>query len=239
MTQRIKLLQRLFTAMFVCLLLVTLLFPFSARAETYSGHLNITGSFQNRQFSLTPSDSQLMDLKDIVPGDQWKGKITIHNSCSSTIEFSLYSIESQLKDNALFDALTLELSLDGNKIYSGSYNVGKKPPYMDYVKVGPGKDATLDVTVTLPEKVGNEIQGKSMKSIWTFDARHPDVVEVTSTTPTANVTPAKQENIQTGYDLTQSNSSEIAWAIFSLLSLLAVFITYMRIREHKKNINKK
>lgn len=160
------------TAFLLTLLMLLSLLPIQAFAAgtVYEGTVELTGSF-NGKFSLDSSDSKLFALENIVPGDSWRGKLHVVNKGNAKMEISIISIESNLEDNTLYDALDLNISVDGEELYSGSY--GATPTPITGILVIPAESSmTFDLTVTLPVTAGNELMGKAMDSTWTFEAKH-------------------------------------------------------------------
>jgi len=171
--------KRILALLLLCILMISIL-PNYAHATTYVGeeHIELDGTFTGR-FDLSSNKSELFNLKDIVPGDKWSGKIVVKNSGEENMEFALLSIVSNLEDNSLFDELTLTLSSSESVLYSGKY--GGSNTFVEgdassqitgYYVVNPGKTFVMDVTVALPESAGNEVMGKEMHSTWTFEARY-------------------------------------------------------------------
>ena len=234
MDTKIRPAPRYLVSVLVGLLLVVLLFPFAAGAQDYSGTLNISGKFENRQFSLTPRNSELLDIKAMVPGDKWTGKITVHNDCDNLLEVSLHSIRNELQDTTLFDVLTLRIRAGDTELYSGRYNTGKTEPYTDYFRIEPGKDLVLDVEITLPKEAGNEVMGKEMKSSWIFDARYNPKDpggEEPSTQPTPTKAPTPAQAIQTGFNLNGSTTGTIAWVAVAVLAGIAILAAVLKLRK--------
>lgn len=223
----------LFTRLILVLSILLLLFssvPLEAFASdlsetdnVYEGRVELSGKF-NGQFHLTPDDLELFHLEDILPGDSWEGKIHIQNDARATMEVSIISIASNLKDKTLYDALDLEIRVGDEIIYEGSY--GDTPdPISKFYKIRPGKTVTFDVTVTLPQKVGNEMMNKEMDSTWTFEGRyyggHSD-----------------KEPVKTGFDLTQSNTESIISIILFIVCLAAILIILLRIKKTEEEIDR-
>lgn len=171
--------KRILAFLLLCILMINVL-PSYAHATTYVGeeHIELDGTFTGR-FDLSSNKSELFNLKEIVPGDKWSGKILVKNSGEENMEFSLLSIVSNLEDTSLFDALTLTITSGESLLYSGKY--GGSTAFVEndlssqitgYYVVMPGQTFVLDVTVNLPETIGNEVMGKEMHSTWTFEARY-------------------------------------------------------------------
>lgn len=158
----------------LCLLLVLLInvFPLQSLAaeNMFEGEIELTGNYNGR-FSLDSSDMKLFNLKDIVPGDTWKGKLHVKNKAAAQMEFSIISIVSNLQDETLYDALDLKISYGNEEIYNGSYGATGMP-ISDLYGISAGQSMTFDLVVSLPKTVGNYIQNKEMDSTWTFEARY-------------------------------------------------------------------
>ena len=209
-------------------LLLMLLIPVTANAapsyEIYKGRLDITGEFESRQFTLDSSDTDLFNLKNIGPGAIWEGEIVVHNDCDSTIEFALLTIRSDIPDTLLYEELDLEITAfpKGQHPwgYTGSYDTSgfDQDPLLGYCTIAPGEEFVMNVKVQLPANAGNEFQGREMKSIWTFEARHPSV----------------NDDVQTGFDLTASNTLIPVWLLVAILAALGAVVTYLRVRRELK-----
>lgn len=172
MTQRTRPMIRSATAFLVLLVIFLALLPANARATEYVSEdtIELTGTSTGR-FELNTSNSTLFDLKNMVPGDTWYGRLHVVNDTNNKMELSIISITSNLEDELLFDLLDLQIAVDGEVVYDGSY--GATPdPITDWMSVSRKEPMVIDLTVTLPSKVGNEAQAKKMDSTWVFEARY-------------------------------------------------------------------
>lgn len=201
----------------LALLLLLSVIPFRASAtgldDSHIAEYTLTGSFDGN-FKLSSQDGSLFDLHDIIPGDKWVGKIHIKNKSAGQIAVSLKTITSDIKDQALFDALALNISYQGKSIYSGSYNTGLTEITKAYV-IDPNKTLTLDVEVSLPVGAGNEVQGRIMDSTWTFEGTYTD-------------------KPQTGANLFTENTLNLYVLWVLLFAAAAAAIVILRIRAVKK-----
>lgn len=161
----------------VLLLAVLLLFGLSplaqtARADTGNGweeNIELTGEFSGT-FTFTSNTSQIFRVDNAAPGDSWDGQITIRNSAGDYMEVALLTIVSELEDLELYNALTLDIQVSGETVYSGGY--GDTPSQITpYYVVPAGSSLVMDVSVGFPSRYGNEMMGKEMNSTWTFEAR--------------------------------------------------------------------
>lgn len=199
------------------LLMLLSLIPFSSfAAEVETKESNIvqhvlTGEFEG-QFDLSSEDSVLFHLEDILPGDSWTGQIRITNKASGEMAVSLRSITSDIKDLTLFSELYLNITSEGEEIYSGSYNTGLSQISPSY-KLDPKETLVLDVEVRLPHTAGNYVQAKEMDSTWTFDAVY-----------TQNQRPQTGDNLATENTL----NGYMIWIV--ILALFAAMIVALRIR---------
>lgn len=171
MTPKTRSILRVFS---LCLLLLFLInmFPLQSLAaeDMFEGEIELTGSYNGR-FSLDSSDMKMFNLKNIVPGDTWNGKLHVKNKGKDIMEFSIISIVSNLQDETLYDALDLKISYKDQEIYNGSYGATGMP-ISDMFSISAGKTITFDLVVSLPKTAGNNIQNKEMDSTWTFEARY-------------------------------------------------------------------
>lgn len=207
-----------FVSILLVLLMLLAVLPFQASAtkakDSHVAEYTITGTFENEKFDLSSKDGTLFHLEDIVPGDEWDGKIIITNKAPGQMAVSLKTITSDIYDQDLFNALHLDISYKGKSIYSGSYNTGMTAITDEYV-LDPKETLTLDVVVTLPVGAGNEVSGEHMESTWTFEANYT-------------------EKPKTGDNLATENTTNlyILWILF--FAVLATAIVALRIRSTMK-----
>lgn len=171
MTAKTHPLRRMFSLFLLVLLLINILPAQSFAEDVYEGEIQLTGSYSGT-FSLDSSDLDLFNLKDIVPGDTWKGKLHVNNKGKAMMEFSILSIVSNLEDNTLYDELDLKISIGAEEIYSGSYGATQEPISGVY-EIPRGETITFDLVVSLPKSAGNNLLNKKMDSTWTFEAKYP------------------------------------------------------------------
>jgi len=175
MALRNKIICRRTIGLLLCFVLIlSTLLPIhtlAANETVYEGSIELTGEFERRRFNLSTSDDDLFRLRNIIPGDTWRGKVHVKNNCNRIMEVSIISIVNDLEDDDyLFKQLDLDISIGDEVIYSGSY--GKTDdPVSDWYAISPGKKITFDIQVKLPEETGNEGQGREMDSTWTFESR--------------------------------------------------------------------
>ena len=204
---------RCVSVLLVLLMLLSII-PFTSfAAEKEKDESNIvkhvlTGEFEG-QFDLSSEDSVLFHLKDILPGDSWTGQIHIINKAPGEMAVSLRSITSDITDLALFSELYLNISSEGEEIYSGSYNTGLSQISPSF-KLDSKETLVLDVEVRLPHTAGNYVQGREMDSTWTFEAVYT-------------------QRPQTGDNLATENTLNGYFMWIVLLSLLAAMIVALRI----------
>ncbi len=159
-------------SLFLLVFLLFGIFPVQSLAadSVIEEEVEISGKY-NGTFSLDSSDMELFNLKNVVPGDTWKGKLHIRNTAIDKMEIAILSIVSNLDDNVLYDALDLKISIGTEEIYNGSYGATKEPISRFY-EVPAGGRVTFDIVVSLPKTAGNNIQNKKMDSTWTFEGRY-------------------------------------------------------------------
>ena len=212
-----SLIVRCASVLLVLLLLMSVV-PFPSLAaenkDDNTAEYVITGKFAENKFDLSGEIHKLFHLENIAPGDKWTGTIRIKNEAPGQMGVKLLSINSNLKDTTLFDALDLKISHEGKVIYSGSYDTNKSPITQAY-NLKSGKYLVLDVEVTLPLKTGNEVQNKEMDSTWTFEAYYSD-------------------SPKTGWDLPSENTANLTIVWVMLFALLGAAIITVRIRAAMK-----
>ena len=143
----------------------------SAAEGGWREDIELTGDYTGI-FTLNSNTSEIFNAANATPGNSWTGSITIQNKAEQPMEAALLTITSNLKDLIVYEALSLDICIAEECLYSGSY--GDTPDQITPFYVIPaGKSLVLDVTIGLPESVGNEIMGKKMDSTWTFEARYP------------------------------------------------------------------
>lgn len=236
-------------------LLLLLLSPMAQTAQAASDggwqeNIELTGNFDGT-FTLDSNTSHIFQAENAAPGDSWTGDITIQNHAEDPMEVALLSIVSELDDLALYNALTLNIQVDGTEIYSGSY--GKTPEQItSYYELSPGESMVLNVTVEFPAHYGNEMISKQMNSTWTFDARYPDngsdLGEQPSDKPSSDssekptgthseVSSEKPSATQTGNDLSEDTTTTAIYILVAAFCLLAIVVTWLRIHAEKRRID--
>ena len=212
---------------------------FSAEPEeSNKTHFTITGSYEQK-FELSSKDSKLFHLGGILPGDSWTGQIHIKNKAPDKMAVSLLSIVSNLEDMVLFNAMVLDISIDGETVYSGSYNPGKTPVLAPRY-VLPNKTLVLDITVSLPLSVGNIVMNKEMDATWTFEATYegkslPDAPDSPDSPnlPDSPEYPDSPDSPQTGDDT--NLGLLVALPLISLIGLI-ILLLYDRAKKKEKTL---
>jgi len=170
-------------------LLYSLLIPPASAAESDPvdlGVVELTGTVSGGKFTLSPNIIEdLFDLDAIYPGGSWKRTVHVTNAASRPMEVAVISCTPKPDtQTALFDALTVEVSADGDLLYAGPYGAGSEDdPMTDALKVDGNSFLDLEITMHLAADAGNALQGASMASVWEFGAnyRQPSNKETTYT----------------------------------------------------------
>lgn len=142
-------------------------------ADTEDGwrqNIELTGNFVGT-FTLDSNTTNILQVNNAAPGDVWDGEIVIRNSANGPMEVSLLNLVSTLDDNDLFNTLELEIKVGDDIVYDGSYGATPQPVTPFYV-IPSDQSMVMHVSVRFPPEAGNDLQGKEMDSIWTFEARY-------------------------------------------------------------------
>ena len=217
------------TALLAVLVLFLALWPIQANAAepTYTGSIELTGEYTGT-FTLKSSAMDLFKLEDIVPGQSWQGKVEVKNTASRDMEICILSIVNDLQDNdVLYDKLDLKIFREEEEIYSGSYGATTENISKFYT-VRPNETIDFDITVTFPADAGNEYQGQKMDSTWTFEARYANGGGYYPYYPTPDV-PDKKPVIQTGHELTDTNTVSAGWIFLFILCITGIIVTAYRV----------
>lgn len=142
----------------------------NAAEDGWTENIELTGEYTGT-FTFSTNTGQLFNVENAAPGDSWSGSINIINKSPGPMEVSLLSIVSDLEDTDLYKALTLDILVGQNVVYSGSYG-DTVEPISPYYVIGSGQKMVMNVTVGMPKELGNEMMGEEMESTWTFDARY-------------------------------------------------------------------
>lgn len=223
LTTKLLLIFSAFLLLFSAVPLDALASGSSTEKSVYEGTIELTGQF-NGQFHLTPDDLELFHIENMVPGDRWEGKLHVKNKARDTMEISIISIASNLEDKILYDALDLEIRVGEEIVYDGSYGDTTKPISKIY-RVYPRKTVTFDIAVELPQTVGNEMMHREMDSTWTFEARYYGGS-------------SGKKPVNTGFDLTQSNTDSLISALLFVVCLGGFLIVLLRIRKTKEEADR-
>ncbi len=215
----------------LCFVFVLFAIPFSASAKTYIStdqYIELDGTFTGT-FDLSTNTSQLFYIKNMVPGDSWVGTIHVKNSAPDKMDFAVVSVSSDLEDTLLFDSLVTKMVINEETVYEGSYGFESSEEYMTKIyTLRPGDVLEIDVEVSLPETVGNELMGKEMDSTWVFEAIYYGSL-------------INDEPAPTGYDLIMENISNSPWLIITFLAIAAAIYVYIRIvvlKNKQRDIDK-
>lgn len=215
------------TVLLAVLALFMALWPVQANAAepTYTGSIELTGKYTGT-FTLESSAMDLFNLENIIPGDSWQGKVEVKNTGTRNMEIAILSIVNDLQDNdILYDKLDLQIFREDEKIYSGSYGA-TEANISKFYTVRPNETIDFDITVTFPEDAGNEYQGQKMDSTWTFEARYANGGGGYYPTPD---TPEKKPVIQTGHELTDTNTVSAGWILLFILCVTGIIVTAYRV----------
>lgn len=213
--------SKLFKVVCIVLAFVMILSCF-APIMTYAAEpesLVVTGEYNGR-FKLKTNEEKLFDISEAAPGDKHEGTITIKNMGSDKMTIAVKDISSNISDTDMFNTLHLKISHDGEVLYDGVY--GETPePVTEFITVNGRKTVVLDVEVSFPEHSTNELQGKTMDTTWTFEAKYYN------------------QDIQTGVDVSGSDSIGMTFPLIICLGLVliagsAYMIIFLRRKEEEQ-----
>lgn len=146
--------------------------PSTEEEQESVDYIELDGTFTGT-FDLSSNTSKLFHLENIAPGDEWSGTVHVKNSAPATMEIAVISVTSNIEDTVLFDRLVTKISVGEETAYDGAYGFQSEEESMTkFYPVAPGDTLDIDITVSLPRTVGNEIIDKVMDSTWTFEARY-------------------------------------------------------------------
>lgn len=183
-------------------------------------------------FQLKSNTDYIFQVEDCVPGDRIEAVIEAENTTNEPFDLALVSIQSKLKDTALFDALELTISHNQDVLYEGAYHPDNVP-MTKYLTVEAGEKICLDVSVLLPKEVGNDLQDTQMKSTWLFEAKHAGESKHPVKDADTADKDAGPDAVKTGVELEKSN---LASRIFAILGLILFgFGAVLILRAGKKN----
>jgi hypothetical protein len=163
----------------------------------------------------------------------------MQNTSNKAISISITEIENMLPDdekaNLLLDILELTIDVDGEEYYQGKHSE-LSAPFMPYVTIEPGKEISLNITMTFPRDADNRYQGAKYKMKWVFDAiaEEPEPEVTTTPAPVVEEPVVPPEPAKTGVE-TASSARNIAApiAIGAVCAVGATAIIYNK--EKKKN----
>ena len=124
----------------LCLLMCSDQAVFAKDSASSTEHFTLNGSFEGK-FYLSSNKNHQKKKKNMIPGDSWTGEIHIQNDAPNAMTVSLHSVTSNLSNTALYDALVLNISRDGQQLYYGSYGSAPRP-IMKHQKVEVGGTLT-------------------------------------------------------------------------------------------------
>ena len=221
---------RIICSLFAAILMCSVCFPGISFGEELENNFVLTG-IHTDGFSLTSNNHKIFDVDGILPGDEIHAVVEAQNFTDEALDLALLSIDSLMYDTSLFDALKLKITHKGEVLYEGAFATDTST-VTDYITVDAGDCISLDVSVTVPQKLDNDYQGMEMESAWVFEARHPGnkIVEhddnVHSDQSVSPVDKEEQSGIKTGAELPRYNHAiifAVVGVIFIGLGLLLIF----------------
>lgn len=182
-------------------------------SELVGPNLEVTANYDTSiemPLSLEASSNVFYCNANLAPGDTAKSSVVMKNISKEPISISITEIENMLPDdpkaNLLLDVLELTIDVDGEAFYQGKHSE-LAAPFMPYIEVAPGKDITLNISMSFPREADNRYQGAKYKMRWVFDAvaEEPEPEPVV-TEPTPVPPPPPQEPAKTGVETAKSVS---------------------------------
>ena len=157
------------------LLLWGIFLPTASASEQQPRNLGVVelrGTFSDGEFRLTPHHLEnLFDLQAVAPGDSWKRTVRVINETDESMDAAVISCTTRDQDTTMFDALIAQITVDDQILYSGSCGTGsEEAPMTEPQVIKSGESLDFEILLTLDPRFGNELQGKSMDSIWDFGA---------------------------------------------------------------------
>ena len=208
---------------------------FESSESTLNGpNLEITANYDSKiemPLSLEASSEVFYCNANLAPGDIAKSTVVMKNVSDQPISVSITEIENMLpedtKANMLLDILNLTIDVDGEEFYQGKHSE-LSAPFMPYVKIEPGKEINLNITMSFPREADNRYQGAKYKMKWSFDAiaEEPPV----ETTPPPPEPVKEPEPAKTGVESSPNSRNIIAPIAMGLIGTVSGLTVYF----HKK-----
>ena len=165
----------------LCIMIAFLTLPVFAESEKdfnlpdEKAELNLTvkmdGSSVEAPLTLKKDKVNLFMSKNTSPGDKLNSTINFTNKEKVPVQVAVLNVDdsSSLPDSAK-DEINLEVSLGGDKIYSGAYSK-ITDPLTNWIVIKPGESIALNVEMSIPKEADNRWQGKKLASTWHFGVR--------------------------------------------------------------------
>ena len=166
--------KKIITALIVCILAL------STALSVYAADGKVTYSGNAGKFVFEPgSEHSLTDLfpnfKDIMPGDTLTQKITVKNHADNKVKVKIYMRSPGAhKDSVAFLSqlrLMVQKSEKNQMAYMFDAAADKTAQLTDWVCLGTlysGGEVNLDVTLSVPEELGNLFQNRIGYLDWEF-----------------------------------------------------------------------
>ena len=200
--------------------------------ETENNNIIIEGNADG--LVTIPNKDEFLTKKDMLPGDEVKGKILLRNQYDYPYEIYIRAEDREkLSDSNFLEKLILNVSIDDDIIYKGSLDGGETMSNDIYLgTINPGESLTLDASVTLDGRsTGNEFKNKYASIDWIFTASRTEVLgekEIDDPEP-SGVLGEIETIIKTGDKFTKII---IPLGILSV-SALVILVINMKRRERK------
>ena len=112
-------------------------------------------------------DSNILNIKNVKPGDHYENDVIINNEGNKKIElfFSTDDLETSDKYN-LLDVIKLRLSVDGKEFYNGTLRAKELNKWKSLIVMDKDTTHKIHYDVVVPAELDNNYEVKEQKFIW-------------------------------------------------------------------------
>jgi len=128
--------------------------------------ISIIGEMSDN-LTLTSDNTNIFTQNNLLPGSSWNTNVHLVNKSNEDMKISLIDIQMNNENTELLKYLTLELMIEDEIIYSGSYDITDE---VISVELKPKTEKIMLVKAGIDVSADNSLQGAKLDTTWVFEA---------------------------------------------------------------------